>query len=183
MAQPQDVIMIALYEATAQNGWKSNKNRVKEYIRTSRNVTNVSDDPQSKEMSWCGDFVYWVLFQAGVQPLPGPWHIAPKSQGWTTAISRFTQLYTQVHDPEPGDLYYMPVNAQGYQKDHIGIVYATNEWKHSSCFTSIDGNTDGNLGANWANLVVGIGGGYVAQNRRNSRAVSKPITFYRPPYS
>ena len=66
------------------------------------------------------------------------------------------------------------------QKDHIGILHATNEWPAS--FISIDGNTDGNLGANWALLVKGIGGGYVAQNRRFPKQVSKPITSYRPPY-
>jgi hypothetical protein len=88
--------------------------------------------------------------------------LRPKPQG-SNAISRYTQLYQQVDAPEPGDLYYMPINPKGVQKDHIGIVYATNEWPAN--FISIDGNTDGNLGANWALLVKGIGGGYVAKNQ------------------
>jgi DNA-binding response OmpR family regulator len=36
MPFPDDVIKTALYEAAVQNGWKTNKSRVKEYIRTSR---------------------------------------------------------------------------------------------------------------------------------------------------
>jgi hypothetical protein len=147
MPFPQDVIVTALYEAAVQNGWKSNKSRVKEYIRTSRGRSTVPDDPTDPSMSWCGDFVYWVLAQANVQPLPEGWALRPKPQG-SNAISRYTQLYQRVDVPEPGDLYYMPINPKGVQKDHIGIVYATNEWPAN--FISIDGNTDGNLGANWA---------------------------------
>jgi len=99
--------------------------------------------------------------------------LRPKPQG-SNAISRYTQLYQQVDAPEPGDLYYMPINPKGVQKDHIGIVYATNEWPAN--FISIDGNTDGNLGANWALLVKGIGGGYVAKNQ----CVPKPVHILPP---
>ena len=34
MPFPDDVIKTALYEAAVQNGWKTNKSRVKEYIRS-----------------------------------------------------------------------------------------------------------------------------------------------------
>ena len=42
---PADVIVTALYEEAVQNGWKTNKNRVKEYIRTSCGWSTVPDDP------------------------------------------------------------------------------------------------------------------------------------------
>ena len=62
----------------------------------------------------------------------------------------------------------------------LSANHATNEWPAN--FISIDGNTDGKLGANWALLVKGIGGGYVAKNqpyvRRMDRLKGKIRSFH-----
>jgi hypothetical protein len=67
-------------------------------------------------MSWCGDFVYWVLSQSQCPALAEGWALRPKPQG-SNAISRYTQLYQQVDVPEPGDLSYMPITPKGVRKD------------------------------------------------------------------
>lgn len=177
MPSASDVMYIAFLEALVKTGWKTNKARVFEYLRTSRQTAYVADNVNDPGNSWCGDFVYWCLAQAGVRPLPANFSLTGSSNHKSNAIERYKVAYTQVTDPQPGDIYNMPVNASGVGKNHVGfIVNADNP----GAIRTIDGNTDGGLGGDINLLVKGLGGGYVAYN---SRQPSKtPLYYFRPPY-
>ncbi|SRR5216683_3957743 len=176
MATMLDTLYIAWQEALVNVGWKTNKARVFEYIRTSRQRSYVADEVDDPSNSWCGDFVFWVLRQAGVKPLPGDYESRPAPMG-SNAIARYTEAYPQVNDPQSGDIYYMPINAMGVQKDHVGFVWNAD---NPSAIRTIDGNTDGGLGGNISLLVKGLGGGYVTYNTRSPSQTK--LFFYRVPY-
>ena len=105
------ILVHAGIQAALNISWRYNKEIVKNYIRASNkriNVDQIGDD----DHSWCGDFAYWVLKEAGISPLPP--HAVPakggKDSGWTT-VSRFGDTYPTFKPgegtPEPGDMYYM----------------------------------------------------------------------------
>lgn len=165
------VLYVAYAEANLQISWKYNKKRVQEYMRVSLARSQPPNDPSR---SWCGDFVYWVLLQAGVTPIPPVAMYDENIKGWNT-IHRFKQTYETAspadYQAQPGDMFYMPLvpNKKGEMiaLHHIGFVVEDTD---GPTFKSINGNG----GGNYALMVGGVkAGGFVSYSKNSKKSLVK----------
>jgi hypothetical protein len=114
---------------------KESPDRVLEYFEASTGHDWTFKNALTQ--SWCGHFVYWVLSQAEVEPIPSP--------GGKT-IGRFMSsqggLYPDYsvssgdYEPQAGDLYYQRF-VNGKETHHIGIIMEV----YDDEIVTIDGNS------------------------------------------
>lgn len=148
-----------------------NVNRLLEIARSQIGVSEVPPDSNNTKygewwgwngVPWCGIFVSYCYYQAGVE-LPKIGFSKPGFAGCQSAVSYWRKAGKIVKDPKPGDIVFFDFNGDG-RHDHTGIFE-----KHlsPSMFSSIEGNT-------------GIGndsnGGKVMQRKRMYRTA----IFVRP---
>lgn len=86
-------------------------------------------------VAWCGIFVSWCYFMAGM-PLPAIGF--PKGfAGCQTAVKYFRDNDKITAEPQNGDVVFFDWNGDG-RYDHTGIFVA---WIDENTFYSIEGNT------------------------------------------
>jgi hypothetical protein len=170
MSCRDDVIRIALGEASSKVCWRTHEARILEYFKlsTGRDYTKA----EALRVSWCTYFVHWVLDQAKVTPKPAVGTSdALASVGGS--VGRFMKKYggafeikpaTSDYTPRPGDMYNLlkPNN-------HVGIIVGV----QAGQIFSVDGDSgppdmtkahdpDGRFGdyqlVNWKTI---IGGGMI----------------------
>lgn len=112
---------------------------------------------------WCGIFVSWVYFHAGV-PMPKIGFKTSGFAGTQTALAYFKEKGKIVTDPKQGDLVFFDFNGDG-RTDHVAIYFEDS--LHGN-FWTIEGNTSLNNNNN---------GGTVMKRLR--KTANRP-TFVRP---
>lgn len=143
--------------------WESG-DRVQEYIDLSSRDP-VFDQKKTHSRSWCTDFAYWVIDQAG---LPTPEKSRPDPKTQSNSTSRFFSAYSTTSNPKPGDLYHMPYKGTKAVW-HIGFVVDAESYDQ---VLTLDGNSD--FGGYWT---FGVGGGWVCMNWRNRAAIQSYLTI------
>lgn len=158
MSYRDAVLSVAYDELALPVHWKEYENSILFYflISTGKNWTRKS----ALTISWCSYFVHFVLFMAGVTPLP--------QVGTKNAIGRFMKGWGGVYDiysvgkknyaPQPGDMYNKP-----HPNNHIGFISDVQEAGNGRyMIKTIDGNSgpDG-----WSPFYFGtkIGNGFIYQ--------------------
>lgn len=114
----------------------------KKEIGTKENPINSNKSKYGKwfgfdGFAWCGMFVSWVYFMAGVK-LPKIGFSMPGFAGCQTAIAYFTKNNKITTTPVEGDIVFFDWNGDK-RSDHTGIFVKDNG--DGKTFTSIEGNT------------------------------------------
>jgi len=137
--------------------WDTTPERVQEYIDAS-SKEKVYGQKKTHSRSWCTDFAYWVVQQAGLKtPAKSQYDSTIKAYNST---NRFLKAYPATKTPKPGDLYYMPYKDTAKTKSvwHIGFIIDAESY---DLVLTLDGNS--NYGNHWT---FGMGGGWVCMNWR-----------------
>ena len=123
MSYRDTVLYTAYQELNAPVHWKAHRERILDYFKISTGVTYTKQ--QAMEVSWCSYFIHWVLFQAGMSPLPQVGTAA--TLGKMGSVGRFMKSKGGVYEafnvaaksyaPQPGDMYYRPT-----PNNHIGFI-------------------------------------------------------------
>lgn len=104
---------------------------------------------------WCGMFVSWCYYMAGVE-LPKIGFSKPGFAGCQSAVAYWTKAGKITTKPKPGDIVFYDFNGDG-RYDHTGIFV---RHLNDSQFEAIEGNTSIQNQAN---------GGQVMVRKRNYR--------------
>lgn len=113
--------------ATAEIGYKENP--------ANSNKTKYGKWFGFDGVAWCGMFVSWVYFHAGL-PL-GKIGFTRGFAGCQTAVAHFKKTGEITTSPVAGDIVFFDWNNDG-RYDHTGIFKT---WIEKDAFTSIEGNT------------------------------------------
>jgi hypothetical protein len=140
-----------------------------------------------KTYSWCTDFVYWVLAQAKIDPLPDAWQRRSGQVG-SNAVGRFFKRFGKTRYPQPGDLYYRPnilINGRVQSVQHVGFVaeavHVLEANNHERWLVrTINGNGGGKK-ADW--VTWPLGGGQVSDSDNTpllGQGAPDPIIAFMP---
>lgn len=139
MANAERVVSVAALEADKRVAWKTHEATILEYFRISTGQGWTKRE--AFNISWCTYFVHWVLWKAGVQPLPLPGTSA-SLKSVSGSVGRFLKLkggvyqehaaYRKKYTPKPGDMYYQP-----NPSNHVGLIEKVDGQK----IWTIDGNS------------------------------------------
>lgn len=113
------------------------------YIEEKGNMTKYGEWFGFDGVAWCGIFVSWVYWMAGV-PL-GKIGFSKGFAGCATAVAHFLKLEKEhpgkwiTNEPEQGDIVFFDFDGNG-SWDHVGLF---DEWinKAKGTFESVEGNT------------------------------------------